>query len=85
MENVNKLINLLGEDNEKRLRDNVTDLIIDAMRDDLESYNRENYILDADDVIDFIAQCQKEAFEKIKPRIINDFMEKIEKKVYGEQ
>lgn len=71
------LTELLGEENTNKIKEKVADFIIEAMRDDINGYNRENYILDPDDIINFVNECKREAFERIKEEVVNQMMEKI--------
>ena len=45
MNKITGLIELLGEDNNKKIKDKVTQFIIDAVEDDIRDYNRYSYIL----------------------------------------
>lgn len=74
---ITALIDILGEDNTNRIKEKVADFIIEAMQDDICSYNRENYILDPDDIIEFVNECKKEAFDKIKKDVVNQMVDKI--------
>ena len=51
MDKITGLMGLLGEDNNKKIKDNVTQFIIDAIEDDIRDYNRESYILDPEEII----------------------------------
>lgn len=77
MSKIENLIGLLGEENEKRLKEKVTDFIIDTVKDDFSSYSKECYILDPDEIIEFVDECKKEAFERIKEEVVNNMAEKI--------
>lgn len=71
------LMELLGEKNTNRIKEKVADFIIEAMSDDINDYNRENYILNPDDIIDFVNECKEEAFKRIKEDVVNQMVEKI--------
>ena len=71
MEKVTGLIKLLGEENEKRLKDTITDIIIDAVRDDVDSYTRQSYIIDPDEFIEFVEKCKEEAFATVREELVN--------------
>lgn len=71
------LMELLGEENTNRIKEKVADFIIEAMSDDINDYNRENYILNPDDIIDFVNECKEEAFKRIKEDVVNQMVEKI--------
>jgi hypothetical protein len=77
MEKLNGLIALLGEDNEKKIKEKVTDLIIECVADDLKDYAHESYILNPEEIIDFIADCKEEAFKRVKEDVVNNMVDKI--------
>ena len=77
MDKITGLIELLGEDNNKKIKDNVTQFIIDAIEDDIHDYDRENYILNPDEIIDFVNECKEEAFKRVKETVINQMVDKI--------
>ena len=77
MDKITGLIELLGEDNNKKIKDNVTQFIIDAIEDDIRDYNRESYILDPEEIIDFVNECKEEAFKRVKEDVVNQMVDKI--------
>lgn len=77
MDRIEGLMGLLGEENNKRIKEKVTDFIIEAVKDDLDTYERENYLLNPDEIIDFVNRCRDEAFERIKEEVVNQMVEKI--------
>lgn len=77
MERLNGLIALLGEENEKKIKDKVADLIIETVADDLKEYDACSYILNPEEIIDFISDCKKEAFERVKEDVVNNMVDKI--------
>lgn len=77
MEKLNGLISLLGEDNEKKIKDKVADLIIECVSDGLNDYAHESYILNPDEIIDFISDCKEEAFKRVKEDVVNNMVDKI--------
>ena len=77
MDKITGLIELLGEENNKKIKDKVAQFIIDAMEDDIHDYNRESYILDPEEIIDFVNECKEEAFKRIKEDVVNQMMNKI--------
>ena len=70
------LTRLLGEENEKRFKDEVTDILIDRVREDMESYN--DYLFDYESMLSEI--CDK-LEKKLKDRIFEEYMERIEKRI----
>ena len=77
MDKITGLMELLGEDNNKKIRDKVTQFIIDAIEDDIRDYDRENYILNPDEIIDFVNECKEEAFKRVKEDVVNQMVDKI--------
>ena len=77
MDKITGLIELLGEDNNKKIKDKVAQFIIDAIEDDIRDYDRENYILNPDEIIDFVNECKEEAFKRVKEDVVNQMMDKI--------
>ena len=77
MDKITGLIELLGEDNNKKIKDKVAQFIIDAIEDDIRDYDRENYILNPDEIIDFVNECKEEAFKRVKEDVINQMVDKI--------
>ena len=70
-------MDLLGEENNKKIKDKVAQFIIDAMEDDIHDYNRDSYILNPEEIIDFVSECKEEAFKRIKENVVNQMMDKI--------
>ena len=77
MDKITGLMELLGEDNNKKIKDKVTQFIIDAIEDDIRDYDRENYILNPEEIIDFVDKCKEEAFKRIKENVVNQMVDKI--------
>ena len=50
MDKITGLIELLGEENNKKIKDKITQFIIDAVEDEIRCYDRENYILNPDNI-----------------------------------
>ena len=77
MDKITGLMELLGEENNKKIKDNVAQFIIDAIEDDIRDYDRENYILNPDEIIDFVNECKEEVFKRVKEDVVNQMMDKI--------
>ena len=77
MDKITGLMGLLGEENNKKIKDKVTQFIIDAIEDDIHDYNRDSYILNPEEIIDFVNECKEEAFKRIKENVVNQMMDKI--------
>ena len=73
MENLTSIINLLGEENEKRLKDGITDLLLQQVEKDLEDRYEYEYIIAFDSL-----------FEEAKALVEKEFKERLFEK-YREQ
>lgn len=70
MDEVMAIAKLLGEDNEKRLKDEITELLIERVRDDLADYS--DYLMDYDKLF---VDIEEEMFEEVKNEFRNRYME----------
>ena len=77
MDKITGLMELLGEENNKKIKDKLTQFIIDAIEDDIRDYDRESYILNPDEIIDFVNECKEEAFKRVKEDVVNQMAHKI--------
>ena len=77
MDKITGLMELLGEENNKKIKDKVTQFIIDAMEDDIHDDNRDSYILNPEEIIDFVNECKEEAFKRVKEDVVNQMAHKI--------
>ena len=76
-EKITGLIELLGEENNKKIKDMVSQFIIDAVEDDIRDYNKDRYILNPEEIIDFVNECKEEAFKRVKEDVVNQMVDKI--------
>ena len=77
MDKITGLIEILGEENNKKIKNKVTQFIIDAVEDDIRDYDRNNYILNPDEIVDFVNECKEEAFKRVKEDVIAQMADKI--------
>ena len=77
MDKITGLIEILGEENNKKIKDKVTQFIIDAVEDDIRDYDRNTYILNPDEIVDFVNECKEEAFKRVKEDVVNQMVDKI--------
>ena len=77
MDKITGLMELLGEENNKKIKDKVTQFIIDAVEDDIHDYNSDSYILNPEEIIDFVNDCKEEAFKKVKEDVVSRMVDKI--------
>ena len=76
METLLAITKILGEDNEKRFKDAVTDLLIEQVKGDLESVC--SYLIDWEELMDEIRDEIKEEFrEKIREKYMKVAEEKL--------
>ena len=73
MDNLKADIKVLGEKNAERLKSSIVDIIIENISNDFESYD--SYLLDPDDVAEFIEECKKEAFNRICEEAYRDYVD----------
>lgn len=80
MKSITELSKLLGEENAEQLKKNITELIIDRVKDDLESSNE--YLFCPSDCQEFVnevfEECKAEIKVIIKEKILADAMKKLE-------
>jgi len=62
MEKVIAISKMLGEENEKRLKDAFTDLLIEQIKDDME--NMSDYLIDWEELMDEIRNELKDEFRE---------------------
>ena len=77
MDKITGLMELLGEENNKKIKNKVTQFFIDAVEDDIRYYDRDSYILNPEEIIDFVNECKKEAFKRVKEDVVNQMVDKI--------
>lgn len=77
MDTLIQTIELLGEDNVVNLKKKITDMIVGAIRRELEQYASESYILDIEEIQDFINDCKEEAFQNLRGDIITTIEKRI--------
>ena len=77
MDKITGLMELLGEENNKKIKDKVTQFIINAVEDDIHDYDRDSYILNPEEIIDFVNECKEEAFKRVKEDVVNKMADKI--------
>lgn len=76
MEKLKKIVDLLGEDNVRRLQNEITDILIEGVQDEIETSS--NYIIDYEFLLDTI---REEIEEDIKAKIIARYTKKLDRKL----
>lgn len=82
MKELTKLAMLLGEENEKRFKDTMTDLLINQFEDDLQ--NMSEYMCDYEEIFD---EVRKEVTSIMRDKITEAYLAKAEVKfneLFGE-
>lgn len=74
METVNGLIELLGEKRVEKVKDEIAEVLIERLRDDLDSWGQ--YIFYPPDFSELFEQAVKEAEKKIKKIYVDKLVEK---------
>lgn len=83
MDEILAITKVFGEENEKRFKDAITDLLIEQVRDDLA--NMSNYLIDWEELIEEIRSEIKEEFqEKIREKYLKIAEEKLSE-VFNEE
>ena len=77
MDKITGLIEILGEENNKKIKNKVTQFIIDAVEDDIHDYDRDSYILNPEEIVDFVNECKEEAFKRVKEDVVAQMVDKI--------
>ena len=75
MENLNNIAKLLGEENEKRLKDSITDMIINRIQEELDDFYE--YTIDYDGILDEVGREIKAA---VKEKYMKIYMAKMDAK-----
>ena len=71
---------LLGEENEKRLKEKITDILIEQAEIDIKEKYKYEYIISFDDIFNKVAkEIEEETKEKLKER----YMKMLEEKLRG--
>lgn len=76
MEELTKVAKLLGEENEKRLKDSITDLLIERVDEDLRDSC--TYLIDFEDIF---SQVRKDVEKDVKEMMYKKWMAKMEEKI----
>lgn len=73
MNSFSSIAELLGEQNIERLKDGIIDLLLDVIKNDLDTMNE--YLIDFDDLFD---EVRREVFENVKDKMVNKYTNEIE-------
>lgn len=70
------ITNFLGKKTTEELQDAIKELILDRIRQDLDEYYE--YLIDPDDIMEFVQKCKDEAFNRVK----EGFVDTLEKQLW---
>ena len=73
-----KIAELLGEENEKRLKDRITDILIEQAEEDIKERYKYEYVIAFDDIFKKVAE---EIEEETKKRMKEKYMKMLEEKL----
>lgn len=76
MENISAAIELLGENNVKRLQDGIVDILLHQIETDINERYHYDYIIDFDDIME---EVQKEARQEIKEKVKAMYVKRLDK------
>ena len=76
MENLTQLAKLLGEKNEKKLKDKITEMLIDSIEYQLES--EPEWLIDFNSLLD---EVRIEIHKNIKEYVLEKYMAKVKEKI----
>lgn len=83
MENLSAFAKLLGEENEKRFRDSITDKLIKQATDDMKRTC--GYLIDWEELVDDIYdELKQEVKEKIRKKYMDNLESKLEN-IFGKE
>lgn len=74
MSDIKSIVAILGEDNERKIKDGIADIILEQCKVDLEGWDM--YILDPDDLNGVVAEAVDEVRAEIKDMIRDKLMAK---------
>ena len=75
MEKVLRIAELLGEENAQKLKDEITEMLLETMKNDLD--NMCTYLIDFEELFEDV---RKEVFANVKDKMVEKYTEEIELK-----
>lgn len=78
MEELTNIAKLLGEENEKKLRDGITDLLLRQIEQDMEDRYKYDYIIAFDDIFE---EVKEQIEEELKKKIAEKYRERMNKEL----
>lgn len=73
------LVEFLGENNVEKLREGIVDIILSNIDRDFENYD--HYMIDPDEISEFVYECKDEAFKRVKEELIADMEKEMKEKL----
>ena len=77
MENLIGIARIIGEENEQKIKDGITNAILELVDRDLQEFYRYEYVINFENLF---YQIEQEVKEKVKERIIQMYAAKMEEK-----
>lgn len=84
LKELTSLAKLLGEDNEKRLKDAITDILIQTVDDDIRERYKYDYIIAFDSIYEDVNRELQEEMKTKMAEKYREHMEKELKKMFGD-
>lgn len=78
MEELTQIAKFLGEDNEKKLKDGITELLLNQAKTDIEDKYEYDYCINFDDIYD---EIKEEIKDEVRRKLREKYMEDIDRKV----
>ena len=75
MEKILKIAELLGKENEQKIKDGITEMLLDYLKSDLDTMC--DYIIDYEELFEDV---RKEVFANVRDKMIKKYTKEIEKK-----
>lgn len=75
MEKILKIAELLGEENAQKIKDEISEILLDYLKSDLD--NMCDYIIDYEDLFEDV---RKEVFSNVRDKMVKKYTAEIEKK-----
>ena len=77
MENLMGIARIIGEENEQKIKDGITNAILELVDRDLREFCKYEYVMNFEHLFD---QIEREVEERVKERIIEMYAAKMEEK-----
>lgn len=75
MDKMLKIAELLGEENVQKLKDGITEMLLDAVKSDFDDATKYDYIINFEELFE---EVREEAFANIKDKLVKKYTSEIE-------